>query len=110
MATVFQRKGSKVWVAALRVWSAERGRFVWVQKPTGTRDKAQAAGIAAMLEQASGSAKAGTMTREKALGGFENQGVNRDAGIGLAGHYVIICTYALVTMADSAKTGRCVEM
>lgn len=67
MATVFQRKGSKVWVAALRVWSAERGRFVWVQKPTGTRDKAQAAGIAAMLEQASGSAKAGTITREKAL-------------------------------------------
>lgn len=67
MATVFQRKGSKVWIAALRVWSAERGRFVWVQKPTGTRDKAQAAGIAAMLEQASGSAKAGTMTREKAL-------------------------------------------
>ncbi len=67
MATVFQRKGSKVWIAALRVWSAEKGRFVWVQKPTGTRDKAKAAGIAAMLEQASGSAKAGTMTREKAL-------------------------------------------
>ena len=67
MATVFQRKGSKVWIAALRVWSAEKGRFVWVQKPTGTKDKAQAAGIAAMLEQASGSAKAGTMTREKVL-------------------------------------------
>jgi len=67
MATVFQRKGSKVWVAALRVWSAERGRFVWVQKPTGTRDKAAASGIAAMLEQANGAAKAGTMTREKAL-------------------------------------------
>ena len=67
MASIFQRKGSKLWVAALRVWSADKGKWVWVQKPTGTADKTAAMGIAAQLEQASGAAKAVAMTRERAL-------------------------------------------
>lgn len=67
MASIFQRGRSKLWVAALRVWSADKGKWVWVQKPTGTADKTAAMGIAAQLEQASGAAKAGAMTRERAL-------------------------------------------
>lgn len=67
MASIFQRGRSKLWVASIRAWDAEKGRWVWLQKPTGTRDRAAAAGIAASLEQASGAAKAGTMTRERAL-------------------------------------------
>lgn len=67
MATVFQRPGSKTWIAAFRAWDAAAGKWTWKQKSTGTKDKAAASGIAARLEQASGAAKAGTMTREKAL-------------------------------------------
>jgi site-specific recombinase XerD len=67
VATVFRPSGSDTWVAAFRVWDAAKGKYVWRQKGTGVTDKAQAAGIAATLEQASGAAKAGTMTKERAL-------------------------------------------
>jgi site-specific recombinase XerD len=66
MATVFQRKGSEVWVAAFRAWDASAGAWIWRQKSTGVTDKATAGGIAAMLERSSGEAKAGTLSREKA--------------------------------------------
>jgi site-specific recombinase XerD len=68
MASVFQRGRSDVWIAAFRAWDAAAGRWRWVQKSTGTTDKARAMGIAATLERASGDAKAGVMTREKAMG------------------------------------------
>lgn len=67
MASVFRPSGSDTWVAAFRAWDAAKGKFVWRQKGTGVTDKSQAAGIAATLEQASGAAKAGTMTKERAL-------------------------------------------
>jgi site-specific recombinase XerD len=67
MASVFQRGRSKIWIAAFRAWDAGKGAFVWVQKSTGTRDAAAAAGIAATLERASGDCKAGSMTRERAI-------------------------------------------
>lgn len=67
VATVFRRSGSPIWSAAFRAWDAAAGRWRWVQRSTGVEDKAAAAGIAARLEAAAGSAKAGTMTRERAL-------------------------------------------
>jgi site-specific recombinase XerD len=67
MASVFQRGRSDVWIAAFRAWDAAGGRWRWCQKSTGTTDKARAMGIAATLERASGDAKAGVMTREKAM-------------------------------------------
>lgn len=67
MASVFQRSGSKLWIASARLWDAAKGKFVHVSRSTGTRDKAAAMGIAASLEQASGACRAGTMTRDKAL-------------------------------------------
>jgi len=67
MASVFQRKGSDVWVAAFRAWDAVKADWIWRQKSTGVTDRATAAGIAATLERGSGEAKAGTLNREKAL-------------------------------------------
>ncbi len=67
MASVFQRGRSDVWIAKIRVWSAAAGKWRWLQKGTGTTDRGQAMTIAAGLERASGQAKAGVMTREKAL-------------------------------------------
>lgn len=67
MASIFQRGRSDVWIAAFRAWDARKGAWVWRQQSTGTRDKTAAAGIAATLEQGSATAKAGLLTREKAI-------------------------------------------
>lgn len=67
MASLFQRGRSDVWIAAIRAWDAEAGAWRWVQKSTGTTDRAIAGGIAATLERASGAAKAGSLTRAKAV-------------------------------------------
>jgi site-specific recombinase XerD len=67
MGSVFKKKGSKVWTGKVRAWSAMEGKWVWEQVPTGQTDKAKAMGIVAHLEAASSAAKAGKMTRAKAL-------------------------------------------
>lgn len=67
MATVFKRKNSDTWTAAFRAWDAGKGKWIWKQASTGATDEAAAAGIAAKLEQGSAAAKAGTLTRERAL-------------------------------------------
>lgn len=67
MATVFKRKGSDIFTAAFRAWDARKGAWVWKQASTGAVDEAAAMGIAAKLEQGSAAAKAGTLTRERAL-------------------------------------------
>lgn len=67
MATVFKRKGSDTFTAAFRAWDARKGKYVWKQSSTGAVDEAAAMGIAAKLEQGSAAAKAGTLTRERAL-------------------------------------------
>lgn len=67
MASVFQRGRSDVWLCAFRAWDERAQCWRWVQRSTGTTDKTKAAGIAATLARASEQAKAGGMTRDKAL-------------------------------------------
>lgn len=66
MASVFKRKGRSVYTANVRLWNAERGDWDWKQIPTGVKDEAQAMKIAEAAEEASGDAKAGVMTKERA--------------------------------------------
>ncbi|MDB6117385.1 MAG: integrase family protein [Verrucomicrobiaceae bacterium] len=68
MASVFKRRGSKLYTAKVRAWNAALGKWVWDQQPTGQTDEAKAMGVAAVLEGVSAMAKAGMMTREKAMG------------------------------------------
>jgi integrase len=67
MATVFRRAGSDYWIASFRVWDAARGAWKWKQKGTGQKDRGKATAIAVTLESASFEAKAGRMTRAKAV-------------------------------------------
>ncbi len=67
MGSVCQRSGSKVWVGAFRAWDAAAGKWKWLHKSTGATDKAKAMGIVATWEGVSATAKAGYMTKEKAL-------------------------------------------
>ena len=64
MASVFLR--GDFWFASFRVWDAKRRAWRWVTKGTHLKDKGAALAVAVGLERASGDAKAGTMTREKA--------------------------------------------
>lgn len=67
MASLFQRAGSEIWSVTFKAWDARRGTWVWRQQSTKTRDKNRAAAIAATLENGAQAAKAGTLTRDKAL-------------------------------------------
>lgn len=66
MASVFQRKSRSVWTANIRVWNAEKGGWDWRQISTGVTDENAALAIATAMENASGEARAGLMTRPKA--------------------------------------------
>jgi hypothetical protein len=67
MATVYRRADSDVYTAAFKTWDARAGDWKWVSKSTGVTDESIASGIAATLERAGGEAKAGVLTRDKAL-------------------------------------------
>ena len=67
MGSVFKKRGSTVWTGKVRAWDAVDGKWVWRHAATGQTDKAKAMGIVAHLEAAASAAKAGKMTRQKAL-------------------------------------------
>lgn len=67
MASLFLRGRSDIWLCAFKTWDAAKQAWVWVQKTTGQRDKGKAAAVAANYERASGLAKAGTLTRARAI-------------------------------------------
>lgn len=67
MASLFLRGRSDIWLCAFKTWHAGRQAWVWVQKTTGQRDKTKAAAVAANYERAAGMAKAGTLTRARAI-------------------------------------------
>jgi site-specific recombinase XerD len=67
MASVFQRERSDVWIASFKAWDAAAKKWVWRQQSTGVTDETVASGIAATLGNAALAAKAGALTREKAL-------------------------------------------
>lgn len=73
MAIVFRErkvKGSKIkrrtYSAKVHVWDEARKRLVWRKIGTGCTDEGKALGIATALENASGEARAGNMTRTRA--------------------------------------------
>lgn len=66
MASVF-KEGSR-WSAQVRLWSAERGDWIWKKIRTGLEDKGAALGVATRLESESAAvAVAGYFTRERAM-------------------------------------------
>lgn len=67
MGSVFQRGRGDTWLGSFKLWDATAGKWQWVQKPTGVRDRNSALAIVAQWERAAGQAKAGTLTRAKAL-------------------------------------------
>lgn len=68
MATVFKerRKGRKAYSAKVHLWDAARKGLVWRKIGTGCTDRAAALSMATALENASGEARAGNMTRTRA--------------------------------------------
>lgn len=66
MASVFRRSGSEIWTASVRVWDAASAEWTWQQRSTHVADKQRAIAIAVALENGSGEAKAGYMTKERA--------------------------------------------
>ena len=67
MATLFKQKSSNLWYARVKLWDDAAGEWVWKKKRTGHADKDQAMRFALTLEDASNDAKAGLMTRAKAI-------------------------------------------
>ena len=67
MASIYRRSGRKTWTAKIRVWNADAGEWVWKAQSTGTRDKTRAEAIAAEMEEVSAAAKAGLMSRQRAI-------------------------------------------
>lgn len=65
MASVFLR--GRVFFACVRLWDATAGKWRFKQVATGCRDRNAALGIAATLENASLDARAGVLSREKAV-------------------------------------------
>lgn len=67
MASAFQRGRSDIYIASFKAWDAKAGRWVWRAQSTGVKDYAAALAIAKTLENGSQAAKAGSLTRDKAL-------------------------------------------
>lgn len=66
MATVFRPHGSSIWNAKIRVWDAGKNKLVWIKKSLGIKDEKKALAAAVGLENASGEARAGNMSRSRA--------------------------------------------
>lgn len=67
MASAFQRGRSDIYIASFKAWDARAGRWVWRAQSTGVKDYAAALAIAKTLENGTLAAKAGSLTRDKAL-------------------------------------------
>lgn len=67
MASAFQRGRSDIYIASFKAWDARAGRWVWRSQSTGVKDYAAALAIAKTLENGTLAAKAGSLTRDKAL-------------------------------------------
>jgi integrase len=67
MASVFLRGRSDIYLCAFKTWDAAKQSWTWVQKTTGQTDRNKAAAVLATYERAAGMAKAGTLTRARAL-------------------------------------------
>lgn len=94
MASVFRRSGRNTYDANVKLWDATAGKWKWKQEATHVTDEGRALAIATALENASGEAKAGKMTRARARALV-------DSMLQLAGvHFVS----ELATMATFGKT------
>lgn len=67
MASAFRRGRSDIYIASFKAWDARAGRWVWRAQSTGVRDYAAALAFAKTLENGAQAAKAGSLTRDKAM-------------------------------------------
>lgn len=67
MASAFQRGRSDIYIASFKAWDARAGRWTWRAQSTGCKNYSAALSIARTLENGAQGAKAGSLTREKAM-------------------------------------------